>query len=377
MRNGRYQKLDDGAAAYLALLRYALWGGAFPALPEDLSAIQALAARQSTRGLIFDALLRGNVPLSREEAARMQHFLLQGYASNGQLDSIIQRIFPALRQAGIPAVLIKGQGVARNYPDPRLRENGDIDIYIGPKRVEDAVRTLTPFAESVDEEAFGKHWQLYIDGREIELHYTTVEIGTFRRRRLYDKLQAEGFGHGLVPVEIGSVQVDTPEATFNAFYLFYHLWHHFTGTGVGFRQVCDWTLYLHARQADIDRERLHRMLKGMRLLVPWQVLGCVVVHELGLPEAEFPLYDEAAYARSRELLALILEDGNFGKARKRRKRPAGYLAGKWSAFLYRTRRIRQLWHIYPREALHTLWEVIRKGFLNISRDQIARLSRKS
>ena len=71
MRNGRYQKLDDGAAAYLALLRYALWGGAFPALPEDLSAIQALAARQSTRGLIFDALLRGNVPLSRDQIARL------------------------------------------------------------------------------------------------------------------------------------------------------------------------------------------------------------------------------------------------------------------------------------------------------------------
>ena len=374
MRNGQYRKPDEDAAAYLALLRYALWGGAFPALPEDLSALQELAARQATRCLVFDALLRGGAPLPQEEADRMQWTLLKAYASNRQLNTVIRRIFPALREAGIPAVLIKGQGVARNYPDPRLRECGDIDIYIGPERVEDAVRALAPFADSIDKKPLGKHWQLSVEGHEIELHYTTIDIRSPRRRRRYTRLEADGFRHGLIPEDFDGVPVDTPEATFNAFYIFYHLWHHFTGTGIGFRQVCDWTMYLHARRADIDRERLRCMLKGMHLLVPWQLFGCIAVHELGLPEAEFPLYDAAACPRSREVLELVLGDGNFGEARERRKRPAGYLAGKWSSFLDKTGRIRQLWRIYPPEALHTLRETLSKGLRNILQDLLHRSS---
>ena len=373
MHNGLYHKLDEDAAAYLALLRYALWGGAFPALPEDLSALQSLAARHATRCLVFDALMRGGAPLSLEKEERMHQTLLEGYLSNGQLNTVIQRIFPVLRQAGVPAVLIKGQGIARNYPDPRLRECGDIDIYIGPKHMEEAIRALSPLADSVDKEPLGKHWQLHIEGHEIELHYTTIEIKTLRRRRLYHKLEADGFSRGLIPEDFDGVRVDTPEATFNALYIFYHFWHHFTGTGIGFRQVCDWMLYLHARQADIDRDRLYKMLKGMHLLVPWQIFGCIAVHELGLPEAEFPHYDEAAFPRSRKVLELVLDDGNFGSARKRRKRPAGYLAGKWSSFRNKTLRIRQLWHIYPREALYTLWEALSRGFRNISRDLTTRL----
>ena len=353
-------------AAYLTLLRYALWGGDFPALPADLSAILNLAERQSTRGLIFDALLRGRTDLPRETTARMQQILFQAYATNQQLDLTIQRAFPALHQAGIPAVLLKGQGVGRNYPDPRLRECGDVDVYIGPDHVEDAVRALTPLAEQVDDRPLGKHWQLHIGGIEIELHYTSVSSGTSRRKRFFHKLEEEGCSRGLAQLDFGDVRVDTPEPTFNAFYLFYHIWNHFSVGGIGLRQLCDWALHLHARQAAIDRERLREMVEGMRLLHVWQLFGCIAVHDLGLPEAEFPLYDEAAFARSRRLLAVILAEGNFGRGRKvRHKRPTGYLAGKLHSFGQSLARFHLILRIDPREAWSNILTKLTTGLRNL------------
>ena len=363
-------------AAYLALLRYALWGGTFPALPEDLSAILQLASRQATRGLIYDALLREGPAIPRKEAARIQQILLQTYATHQMLEAGIQRIFPALQQAGIPAVLIKGQGVARNYPDPKLRECGDIDIYVGPEHLENSLRTLTPLADRVDDHIFGKHWQLWVGGCEAELHLYSLEPEWRRDRRFYRQLEAEGFSHGLIPLDFNGVRVDTPEPTFNAFYLFYHLWHHFIVGGVGLRQICDWTLHLHARQADIDRERLREMVEGMRLLGPWQLLGGIAVHDLGLPEAEFPLYDGSAMARSRLLLDIILAEGNFGKDNESRKnRPQGYFGSKMNSLGSYFYRLRQMWRIDPRQARSDFAGVTLAGIRRFFHDQSAKRSR--
>ena len=119
---------------YLAWMRYALWDGDMPEAvdPAAIGEMIRVAARQKTRGLIFDALIRGGAPLSEDSVERMRQFLLQNLSTHRMLDDALGRAMTALREAGIPAVLLKGQGAARNYPNPQLRECGDIDIYIGP-----------------------------------------------------------------------------------------------------------------------------------------------------------------------------------------------------------------------------------------------------
>ena len=352
---------------YLSWLRYALWGGDSPNTSAN-NDLFTLANRQKTRGLIYEALLRDPSGLTQETAKRMRQFLLQNLSTHLMLDKALARIMVALHEAGIPAVLLKGQGIARNYPDPKLRECGDIDIYIGPERLEEAVRVLTPLADKVDDELHGKHWQLWIGQAEIELHQHTMLLPTRRQTRFYRTLEAEGLRRGLVPLDFGGVRVDTPEDTFNAFYIFFHAWHHFASGGIGFRQLCDWTLLLHTRRESIDRERLRAMLKGMGLLVPWQLFGCIAVRDLGLSEAEFPFYDGKRLTKSRRVLDMILAEGNFGRGIvSRRPRPEGYLAGKAWSLVRHCRRFFQMLRFSPRQAwldfrsifIHG-WEVVFK-----------------
>ncbi|MBR5077032.1 MAG: nucleotidyltransferase family protein [Bacteroidales bacterium] len=351
-----------GTEAYLALLRAALWGdrlaGIEPASIDGqvLTEIMRLAESQTTRGLVYDYLLRGGFPVPAETSAQMQRLLYQILNTHRKLNAAIERVVTALQQEGIPCILLKGQGVASYYPNPPLRECGDIDLYIGPERLEDAVHILTPLADKVDDQLHGKHWQLWIGGAEIELHLYSMVPETRRLTRYFRTIEADGLSSGLVPLNFSDVSVYTPADTFNAFYLFYHAWHHFAGSGIGFRHLCDWTRLLHVRRESIDRTRLLEMLKGMQLLGPWQLFGCIAVRDLGLPEGDFPFYDESSLSKSRRVLNLILSDGNFGRgARHARPRPKAYLAGKLFSLGEHFRRFLQVLSIAPVEAFRTLF----------------------
>ena len=52
------------------------------------------------------------------------------------------RIVRALQRAGIPAIVLKGQSVARWYDDPRSRPSTDIDLLVPASAVEDALQEL-------------------------------------------------------------------------------------------------------------------------------------------------------------------------------------------------------------------------------------------
>ncbi len=358
--------------AYLALLRAALWGTDIPAW-EDIAPVfdevLELCDGQKTRGLVFDLLLRSGYPVPAETAGRMQQLLYRILNTHRKLNAAIARVVSVLQEADIPCVLLKGQGVARFYPNPLLRECGDIDLYVGPERLESAVKVLAPLADKVDDQITGKHWQLWIGSSEIELHMYTMVPETRRLTRYFRTIEADGLSHDLVPLNFDGVSVNIPADTFNAFYIFYHAWHHFTGKGIGLRHLCDWAFLMHARRDSIDRNRLLAMLKGMRLLEPWRLFGCIAVNDLGLPKAEFPFYDETRLPKSRRILGLILSDGNFGQAnRKPIQRPKGYLAGKIHSLVEHFNRFLLLLFIAPGEASRVFRSIFTKGIRQVLQD---------
>lgn len=360
------------AEAYLALLRAALWGTDIPAW-EDFAPVfdeaLELCDRQKTRGLAYDLLLRSGYPVPAESAGRMQQLLYRILNTHRKQNAALARVVSVLRQAGVPCVLLKGQGVARFYPNPLLRECGDIDLYVGPERLPDAVRATAPLSDKPERSKMnGKHWLMWIGDAEIEFHHTMLPK-TRRQSRVFSTIETEGLSDGLVTVEFDGVPVNTPGDTFNAFFLFFHAWQHFLGSGIGLRQLCDWTLLLHERNGCIDRTRLLAMLTRLRLLRPWTIFGCIAVHDLGLPETELPFYDGTRYDQSRRVLDRILLDGNFGmEGHQPGIRPKGYLNGKLYSLGSHFRRFFQLLSIVPGAAFNTLYTLISGGIRRVFKD---------
>ena len=359
--------------AYLVLIRTALWAPDAPLAEDCLAALSEetllqevlrIAESQRTRGLVYDLLLRNCPQIPEDLAKQMQQTLFQIAGANGRLDANVGSLAARLQQTGFPFILLKGQANARRYPVPTLRESGDIDVYIGPERFADAIQTARTLADDPGQSALnGKHFCFRYQDSEVEFHKFALVPVRRRLRETYHLLESSCLTQGTVPISFGMVQVPAPEPSFNAFYLFAHAWHHFLTEGLGLRQLCDWALLLSRERTSIDRERLMTILTSLDLLGPWRILGCIAVHDLGLPEGEFPFYDASAFDRSRKILHIIFQDGNFGTTRgyRKKERPDSLLRGKLFALWHRFLRFTEVLPLAPREALASFVAAIRNG----------------
>ena len=67
-----------------------------------------------------------------------------------------------------------------------------------------------------------------------------------------------------------------------------HAFVHFLNSGIGLRQVCDWTRLLATRHEDIDKLLLEKYFRKVGLLRAAKAFGYIAVHYLGLPEDNLP-----------------------------------------------------------------------------------------
>lgn len=310
---------------YLCLLRCALWD-VRPDLEhiEDWNGVLRLAQRQTTLGIVGNAALQSQATqdLLPESRVRLLTHLEKMQNEAEQAEQLLMALDAAFSQHDLSFFLLKGIGLAAFYPVPRLRKCGDVDLLVAPTDFDKAVAILNGIAtaEAVKKAFFSdKHYHIIVNGIAVELHHRCMTLSPTSTDAVYQDLENKAMRMGCDDFTLQGTAVRRPEPTFNAFYVFLHLWEHFKERGIGLRQVCDWTLLLHARKDQIDSERLKAMLDSLGLMKPWQVLGSLAVDQLGLPEEEMPFYEPGYSHKSRRLLRIILKEGNFGKSRKLRQ----------------------------------------------------------
>ena len=138
MEGNRDRRVGQGTdGQFFALLRSGLWNEVPDRHPfavgVDWESLYRTASRQTVAPLVTDGINRLPRELLPVEPERLDPFLGDMMATarrNRQLDTFIPKLFAAL--AGIPAILVKGQSLAVDYPDPERRQPGDIDLLVPP-----------------------------------------------------------------------------------------------------------------------------------------------------------------------------------------------------------------------------------------------------
>lgn len=315
---------------FFALIRSGLWGGKAASSPfdggADWEALLRLASMQSLTGIFADGA--GTLPrelMPPAETARRLFVTVESIRrANRRLDTVLAELEAGLRREGIEGILLKGQGVARAYLHPELRMCGDIDLYPGKGdaylRCCEIVRSLGESEGREDESE--KHFHFNRRGCSIEIHsHVMLAADPFVNRRLQrwtDEMLDDP--SKLRHVEINGVEVNLPPVDFDAVFLLQHIANHLLKGGIGLRQLCDWSRYLHVHAAEIDRARLGNNLRTLRLMNCWQLFGWLAVNRLGLPEAEMPFYSPRHEKRALRCLRIILRKGNFGHYDKAARR---------------------------------------------------------
>ena len=349
---------------YLELLRAGLWNR--PAVVSGTARFSDIvdhAVHQNTLPLVSRALLdRMGDKLPPKMHELLQNSVQKCGNSNRTANSVIAYATRELAAEGIGSVLLKGQGIASHYPVPTLRHPGDIDLYARDFSRAREVMTRLFGAET---EAGTKHVTYHVGGSlDIELHKVTELLRDKRQNAEYQRISDAGTSSDPEPVLLDGHFVNTPETTFNAFYIFHHLWHHFVNMGVGMRQLCDWAMFLHSHKGRIDEERLGRYLEFFRLKDVWQVFGCAAVQALELPAGDVPFYDASKAKRGARLVDFFLVRGD-NRALRLGRHGQGRIKHKGGTLRFIHSRLKMMFPIFPGKALLSYVGDVKNGVLKL------------
>lgn len=371
-------KIKQYEEVFFSLLRAGIWGTEVevPQGFDQWGSVVRLAKIQSVLSLVGDVMLRTPsiaAQLKDDMKAGLKAFVMNSVATHSMLNGCLIKVVSELRSHGIEGVLLKGQGIARNYPVTELRQCGDIDFYVGKENYLKAVEVLGKLAtwkEDGDPQKNTKHYDIRIGKVTVEIHRFSDVNASSHYDRIYQKYSDKGLTENLRVLDFAGTSVNTPADDFNAFYIFNHLLHHFLARGVGLRQFCDWMLFLHRHHASIDRQALERILNEMDMMLAWQSLGCVLVKFIGLPQEEFPFYDQTKERKCDRILQHVLTEGNFGHERSLTKNRKGeaYLYRKIKSFFLHIVRYCQIFIIFPSLSFRQFISTVRIGFKAVWED---------
>ena len=344
---------------FFALLRSGLWNEVPERAPfdggVDWEALYRLAFEQTVGPLVTDGVNRLPKECLPAEPERLDPFLGDMMATaqrNRVLDSFIPKLFHALRD--IPVVLVKGQSLAQDYPDPERRQPGDIDLLLPPSSYAAAKDILLPKATHISKEDLQTlHQGMHFYSVEVEIHGS---ISTLMSRKLDRQLAAllkEQFdGRTLPTVTIGGAEIPVPEANFNALYIFVHFLQHYWSGGVGLRQFVDWMTFVSVHKRDIHPVILEQRLEELGLLNLWKVFTGFAQEYLGCPAEKLPLAARPDPRKNTRIWRFIRHCGNFGKKQDRKRKKESYLVRKIHS-LWRLVIADRLRHfpVFPKESL--------------------------
>jgi hypothetical protein len=174
----------------------------------------------------------------------------------------IARVFQVLAEAGISALLVKGWGVARHYPEPGLRPYVDIDVFVDPAAADRANAVLIE--------------------NDCEKYFVEVHAGP----KHLDAEPIEDWFQRSTLVELDQVPIRLPahEDHFRA--LCVHWLHHGAIRAAG---LCDIALFLEKFGATMDWELC---LRGKPQRAGWVVCAVGLAQNLlGADLSAMPIAD--------------------------------------------------------------------------------------
>ena len=279
-----------------------------------------IAEEQSVVGLIAAGLEQvSDVKIPKDIALAFAGYTLQLEQRNRAMDEFLGTLIQEMRNAGIYALLLKGQGIAQCYEKPLWRASGDIDLFLGKDDYKKAEAFLMQSSTVVEEaDSYKLHGAMTMGPWLVETH-GTLRSGLWKQLdRNLDKIQTAIFYEGKVRSWMnGKTQVFLPNADEDIVYVFSHILQHFFRGGIGLRQICDWCRLLWSYRDSIDMQLLEERLKEMGVLTEWRAFAALAVVYLGMPPEAMPFYSSSSlwHRKANRIITLILETGNFGKNR--------------------------------------------------------------
>lgn len=290
--------------------------------------LYAMAKEQSLVGICFAGVQR----LQKQSQCPPEMLYLQwmGMAAKvQQRNEVVSRrckdVLDIVRKAGFRAFLMKGQcnGALYSIKDeglrindlPKLRQPGDIDIFVdgGRVKVMEFVQRTAPTSTINEIEL---EYRCFEDA-DVDMHYALPKMRhPFRNRKLNAYLlswiEANYTNHRSIAA---GVQVPCPVLEYDVVFQLEHVYGHFIGRGVGLRQIMDFYFLLQSAPDGYDYEAVKKGVEDIGLTKFACGLMWLLNNIFGMSMINVPWVPNERDGKF--LLQEILNSGNFGSANER------------------------------------------------------------
>ena len=364
------RKLNINEQVFFELLRAGLWEkearlSTFDTI--DFKEVLRLAEEQSVEGLVAAGLeYVTDVKVPKEDVLQFVGSALQIEQRNQAMNAFVAKLIGRLRESGVYAILVKGQGIAQCYEKPLWRACGDVDLLLSDSNYEEAKKVLIPLATDVETEySHFKHQAMTINDWVVELHGTQHSRLSGRVDRMIDGAQKDVFyGRNVRSWQNNGVTVFLPAPNNDVIFVFTHILHHFFFEGIGLRQICDWCRLLwQFRGSEIDVVMLEKRLREAGLMTEWRAFAAFAVEWLGMPVEAMPVYSkDSKWSRKAGMIcADVMKAGNFGNKQRRDYSGMSYGRRKFVSFWDRLSDILRHISIFPKDSVVFFGGVLRSG----------------
>lgn len=295
--------VDSHTRPFFELLQVAVGNRAtlthLPSAEEEWVALVKEAEQQGLLGVFYSAI---QVILPQVDIPMVVYFSLEKAArkieeKNKKCLELFNSLSRFFAGRGYRTCLLKGQAAGVYYPNPLLRQSGDVDIWVEGSRGElvSLLRKHFPVRKVVYH-----HCAFLESGLQAEVHFTPSWMNDFRANRRLQRWFAsvadKQFSQGTTPA-------------FNAVYFLIHIYRHVLEEGIGLRQMLDY-YYVLQHLDEADKEKVRQDLTHLHLL---RFAGSLmyVLQEVFLLDDKYLLCPPDPKG-GEYLLESTLMSGNFG-----------------------------------------------------------------
>lgn len=272
----------------------------------DWNGVYEESVRQTVAALAFSGYRQ--LPMD----VKLKQSIMETY--NGCLYQYIQNctyhsyLDYLMKENNLSYVVLKGVASALYYPQPELRQMGDVDFLIEKGDIEKASCVLEKDGFHPWEEDHICHIVFRKERMHYEMHFEPAGVpggaaGEKIRSYLADiqetarEVHDDAFSY-VVPDEFhhGLVQL-------------LHMQHHLLSEGIGLRHLCDWAVFVHSFGKGEFEKMFREKLEAVGLWQFARIISLTAHLGLGLPQQNWMGKEKNLAA---DLLSDILCGGNFG-----------------------------------------------------------------
>jgi len=259
--------LSKENSTLLSLLRHAIWQNRdgeqidFDLTTQEWQRLIENAASMGVLAIAFDALPKCKAlsGLSKELIIRWGLSVQRFEDRNRRQREALRELIATFRENRIEVLLLKGLGLAENYPLPAHRECGDLDIYLFGD-YEKGNQVIEALGIEVDRES-SKHSSFFFKGIPVENHLSFLDVDfTQADKNLEVHLNRILKEQGYETIMIDDITVRIPTPDFTSLFLTRHNITHFLGSGLVLRHFCDLALFFSCNAGRINFESFRKII---------------------------------------------------------------------------------------------------------------------